>query len=72
MRLIYTDEAATTAREPVSVVAALIVNPDVHWFPVYEAAAGYLGPAYSKRIQTPEQTPPNNVYDFKRFSSAPK
>ena len=34
MRIIYTDEAGTTAPEPVSVVAALIVNPDVHWFPV--------------------------------------
>jgi hypothetical protein len=34
MRIIYTDEAGTTAPEPVSVVAALIVNPDIHWFPV--------------------------------------
>jgi hypothetical protein len=34
MRIIYTDEAGTTAPEPVSVVAALIVNPDIHWFSV--------------------------------------
>ncbi len=34
MRNIYTDEAGTSAGEPVSVVAGLIVNPDVHWFPV--------------------------------------
>jgi hypothetical protein len=34
MRLIYADEAGTTTPEPVSVVAALIVNPDAHWFPV--------------------------------------
>jgi hypothetical protein len=34
MRIIYTDEAGTTAPEPVSVVVALIVNPDIHWFPV--------------------------------------
>jgi hypothetical protein len=34
MRNIYTDEAGTSAPEPVSVVAALIVNPDIHWFPV--------------------------------------
>jgi len=36
--MIYTDEAGTTAPEPVSVVAALIVNPDVHWFPVMQRA----------------------------------
>jgi hypothetical protein len=40
MRLIYTDEAATTAGEPVSVVAAFIVNPDVHWFPVMRRLRG--------------------------------
>jgi hypothetical protein len=34
MRNIYIDEAGTSAPEPVSVVAALIVNPDVHWYPV--------------------------------------
>ena len=34
MRNIYTDEAGISAPEPVSVVAALIVSPDVHWFPV--------------------------------------
>lgn len=34
MRIIYTDEAGITAPEPVSVVASLIVNPDIHWFPV--------------------------------------
>src|SRR5580700_9923761 len=34
MRNIYTDEAGTSSVEPISVVAALIVNPDVHWFPV--------------------------------------
>jgi hypothetical protein len=33
MRNIYTDEAGISAPEPVSVVAALIVNPDIHWFP---------------------------------------
>jgi hypothetical protein len=34
MRIIYTDEAGTSSGEPVSVVAALIVNPDLHWSPV--------------------------------------
>ncbi len=34
MRNIYIDEAGTSAPEPVSVVAALIVNPDIHWYPV--------------------------------------
>src|SRR5258708_2359084 len=34
MRNIYIDEVGTSAPEPVSVVAALIVNPDVHWYPV--------------------------------------
>lgn len=40
MRTIYTDEAGTTAGEPVSVVASLIVNPDVHWFPVMRRLRG--------------------------------
>lgn len=34
MRNIYIDEAGTSAPEPVSIVAAIITNPDVHWFPV--------------------------------------
>jgi hypothetical protein len=34
VRIIYTDEAGISNPEPVSVVVALIVNPDVHWFPV--------------------------------------
>jgi len=34
MRNIYTDEAGTTSPEPISVVVALIVNPDIHWHPV--------------------------------------
>jgi hypothetical protein len=34
MRNIYTDEAGTSAIEPMTVVAAILVNPDTHWFPV--------------------------------------
>jgi hypothetical protein len=34
MRHIYIDEAGTSAPEPVSVVAALIVNPDFHCYPI--------------------------------------
>jgi hypothetical protein len=34
MRIIYADEAGTSAPEPVSVAAALIVNPNIHWYPV--------------------------------------
>ena len=33
MRVIYTDEAGVTTGEPVTIVAGLIVNPDVHWAP---------------------------------------
>jgi hypothetical protein len=40
MRNIYTDEAGTSSGEPVSVMAALIVNPDVHWFPVIRRLQG--------------------------------
>jgi Protein of unknown function (DUF3800) len=39
MRNIYTDEAGTAANEAVSVVLALIVNPDTQWFPVVAALA---------------------------------
>jgi hypothetical protein len=34
VRNIYTDEAGTSAREPVTVVAALIVHADTQWLPV--------------------------------------
>jgi hypothetical protein len=34
VRIIYTDEAGISTPEKVSVVAALIVNPDAHWFPI--------------------------------------
>lgn len=40
MRNIYIDEAGTSTPEPVSVVAALVVNPDVHWFPVMRRVQG--------------------------------
>jgi hypothetical protein len=36
VRLIYTDEAGTSANEPVTVVAALIVNADSQWMPMAE------------------------------------
>lgn len=39
MRNIYTDEAGTSAKEAVSVVVALIVDPDTRWFPVVAALA---------------------------------
>ena len=40
IRNIYTDEGAgTAANEAVSVVLALIVNPDTQWFPVVAALA---------------------------------
>jgi len=39
MRNIYTDEAGTAANEAVSVVLALIVDPDTKWFPVVAALA---------------------------------
>jgi hypothetical protein len=39
MRNICTDEAGTAANEAVSVVLALIVNPDRQWFPVVAALA---------------------------------
>jgi hypothetical protein len=31
MRLIYIDEAGTSAHEPISLVAAVILNADLHW-----------------------------------------
>jgi hypothetical protein len=33
MRMIYVDEAGTSAREPVTVVVGLVVDPDRHWGP---------------------------------------
>jgi Protein of unknown function (DUF3800) len=33
MRLIYVDEAGTSANEPVTIVVGLIVNPDTQWHP---------------------------------------
>jgi len=55
VRNIYTDEAGTSAPEPVSVVAALVVNQDLHWFPVIRHG-GDLGSVHPKQLSAPEQT----------------
>ena len=53
MRNIYIDEAGTSAPEPVSIVAAIIVNPDNDW----NMSLGVISQE-DKLIITP---PPNRV-----------
>lgn len=42
MRLIYVDEAGTSAKEPVSIVVGLLINPDTQWVPAYERFSAAL------------------------------
>lgn len=55
VRFIYTDEAGTSANEPVTVVVALVVDADTQWMPAFQRISALLErvPATPRRICVP-------------------